>query len=416
MFSHLEAGFTDTRLLAGFINRNIFVFIKMKGKMIFFQSFFFYSFGSSDEFLSSPCPFYSRFRSFTDEISFTATPQKTTLLTGEVIPVNTQLLAIDDDADQNYEFMFVTPTGNAEIAGYEKGVWKSISKGVFPLNIKFLNVGVNEVVMKVRNTSGNEKTQTISVEAVKTDIQINSLTTSISSIMAGAPTNLIINVKKTPKNSDFVKYRIWLSDITEGSVSGLSSTNGSYVEGHIADGRLEYALNPSESGTYKVNVQLMDEYGSESAIESIPITVTPEVTLTTPISGKIKVKRVRKDYTSDQYFEYYRGFEFNYALSSNYDIESITYDFSFDSSAITFRKTEKVSGTQIPNKRNVDFSIQPFSKDAWQEYWNKAGHGKDGSKFFTNAIWSNGQLTISVLLSNGKTYKFKGKLNIQEVG
>ena len=385
----------------------------MKGKMIFFQSFFFYSFGSSDEFLSSPCPFYSRFRSFTDEISFTATPQKTTLLTGEVIPVNTQLLAIDDDADQNYEFMFVTPTGNAEIAGYEKGVWKSISKGVFPLNIKFLNVGVNEVVMKVRNTSGNEKTQTISVEAVKTDIQINSLTTSVSSIMAGIPTNLIINVTKTPKNSDFVKYRIWLSDITEGSVSGLSSTNGSYVEGHISDGRLEYALNPSESGTYKVNVQLMDEYGSESAVESIPITVTPEVTLTTPISGKIRINRRRVKGESEWYREYYRGFEFNYALSSKYDIESITYDYSFDSDRITFRKNLKVSGDQIENKRNVDYSTLPFTnngEDPWEEYWNT---GTPRSNAFPDPQrWSNGQLTISVLLSNGKTYKFKGNLNV----
>ena len=280
----------------------------------------------------------------------------------------------------------------------------------------FLNVGVNEVVMKVRNTSGNEKTQTISVEAVKTDIQINSLTTSVSTIMAGAPTNLIINITKTPKNSDFVKYRIWLSDITEGSVSGLSSTNGSYVEGHISDGRLEYALNPSESGTYKVNVQLMDEYGSESAIESIPVTVAPEVTLTTPISGKINIKRERKKYQSEQYFEFYRGFESKYALSSNYDIESITYDISFDSSTMTFRKTEKVSGNQIPNKRNVDYTIQPFSKPAWQEYWNTAGHGKDGNKFFPDARWKNGQLTITVLLSNGKTYKFKGKLDFQEVG
>lgn len=275
----------------------------------------------------------------------------------------------------------------------------------------FLNVGVNEVVMKVRNTSGNEKTQTISVEAVKTDIQINSLTTSVSSIMAGAPTNLIINITKTPKNSDFVKYRIWLSDITEGSVSGLSSTNGSYVEGHISDGRLEYALNPSESGTYKVNVQLMDEYGSESAIESIPITVAPEITLTTPISGRIKASRKRKDWNSDLYFEFYRGYEFNYALSSKYDIESITYDFSFDSAAMTFRKSVKLSGSQIPNKRNVDFSIHPSWEAVRQEYWN---NGNDG-KFHRNAIWSNGQLTISVLLSNGKTYRFKGKLDIKEV-
>ena len=324
-------------------------------------------------------------------------------------------MAIDDDTDQNYEFMFVTPTGNAEIAGYEKGVWKSISKGVFPLNIKFLNVGVNEVVMKVRNTSGNEKTQTISVEAVKTDIQINSLSTSVSTIKAGTPTNLIINITKNPKNSDFVKYRIWLSDITEGSVSGLSSTNGSYVEGHISDGRLEYALNPSESGTYKVNVQLMDEYGSESAVESIPITVAPEVTLTTPISGKIKIERVRKDNSHDQYFEFYRGFDFRYALSSNYDIESITYEFSFDSSAITFGKTEKVSGTQLPNKRNVDYSAHPFSISTRQEYWNTAGHGKNGNKFYKDARWSNGKLTITVLLSNGKTYKFNTKLDIVEV-
>lgn len=275
----------------------------------------------------------------------------------------------------------------------------------------FLNVGVNEVVMKVRNTSGNEKTQTISVEAVKTDIQINSLTTSVSTIMAGAPTNLIINITKTPKNSDFVKYRIWLSDITEGSVSGLSSTNGSYVEGHISDGRLEYALNPSESGTYKVNVQLMDEYGSESAVESIPVTVAPEVTLTTPINAKIKIFRRRNKGTHKEYFEYYRGVDFRYALSSNYDIESITYDFSFDSSNITFGKSEKVSGSQLPNKRNVDYTINPFSKDAYEEYWNK-GHD---SKFYDNARWSNGQLTISVLLSNRKTYKFKSKLDIVEV-
>lgn len=275
----------------------------------------------------------------------------------------------------------------------------------------FLNVGVNEVVMKVRNTSGNEKTQTISVEAVKTDIQINSLTTSVSTIMAGAPTNLIINITKTPKNSDFVKYRIWLSDITEGSVSGLSSTNGSYVEGHISDGRLEYALNPSESGTYKVNVQLMDEYGSESAIESIPITVAPEITLTTPISGKINIERERGGSTSGRH-EFYRGFEFKYALSSNYDIESITYDFSFDSDRITFGKTEKVSGTELPNKRNVDYSIQPFSKSTKQEYWNT---GNRRGLFPFDQVWRNGQLTISVLLSNGKTYKFKGKLDIKEV-
>ena len=70
LFYSVEAGFADTHLFTSFIDRNIFVFIKMKGKMIFFQSFFFYSFGSSDEFLSSPCPFDSCFRSFTDEISF----------------------------------------------------------------------------------------------------------------------------------------------------------------------------------------------------------------------------------------------------------------------------------------------------------------------------------------------------------
>jgi len=38
-FYPIKAGFADTCLLTGFIDRNIFVFIKMKSKMIFFQSF-----------------------------------------------------------------------------------------------------------------------------------------------------------------------------------------------------------------------------------------------------------------------------------------------------------------------------------------------------------------------------------------
>ena len=69
-FYSVKAGFTNTCLLTGFIDRNIFVFIEMKGKVIFFQSFFLYPFGSSDELLSSPCSFDSCFRSFTNEISF----------------------------------------------------------------------------------------------------------------------------------------------------------------------------------------------------------------------------------------------------------------------------------------------------------------------------------------------------------
>ena len=71
-----------------------------------------------------------------------------------------------------------------------------------------------------------------------------------------------------------------------------------------------------------------------------------------------------------------------------------------------------MSGSQLPNKRNVDYTVNPFSKAAYEEYWNR---GHDG-KFYDNARWSNGQLTISVLLSNGKTYKFKAKLDIVEVG
>jgi len=57
LFHSVETRFADTCMFAGFIDKNIFVFIEMKGKMIFFQSFFFYSFRASDEFLSSPYTF-----------------------------------------------------------------------------------------------------------------------------------------------------------------------------------------------------------------------------------------------------------------------------------------------------------------------------------------------------------------------
>ena len=292
MFSHLEAGFTDTRLLAGFIDRNIFVFIKMKSEVIFLQSFFFYSFGSSDEFLSSPCPFYSRFRSFTDEISFTATPQKTTLLTGEVIPVNTQLLAIDDDADQNYEFMFVTPTGNAEIAGYEKGVWKSISKGVFPLNIKFLNVGVNEVVMKVRNTSGNEKMQTISVEASQPSFEVSSAILNGNKLEVGrnisgsANINRLGQIKLTiSSDTDVVKsYRVSLNSDHKGGFYIQTSEgtrryfNGETIDLPVGEHTIEYEPTGDPATSHNITLQVSN--GFKSISTNVTFEVLKEETIT----------------------------------------------------------------------------------------------------------------------------------------
>lgn len=212
------------------------------------------------------------------EFSFTATPQKTTLLTGEVIPVNTQLLAIDDDADQNYEFMFVTPTGNAEIAGYEKGVWKSISKGVFPLNIKFLNVGVNEVVMKVRNTSGNEKTQTISVEASQPSFEVSSAILNGNKLEVGrnisgsADINRLGHIKLTiSSDTDVVKsYQVSLNSDHKGGFYIQTSEglrryfNGETIDLPVGEHTIEYEPTGDPATSHNITLQVSNGYKSIS--------------------------------------------------------------------------------------------------------------------------------------------------------
>ena len=212
------------------------------------------------------------------EFSFTATPQKTTLLTGEVIPVNTQLLAIDDDADQNYEFMFVTPTGNAEIAGYEKGVWKSISKGVFPLNIKFLNVGVNEVVMKVRNTSGNEKTQTISVEASQPSFEVSSAILNGNQLEVGrnisgsANINRLGQIKLTiSSDTDVVKsYRVSLNSDHKGGFYIQTSEglrryfNGETIDLPVGEHTIEYEPTGDPATSHNITLQVSNGFKSIS--------------------------------------------------------------------------------------------------------------------------------------------------------
>ena len=226
------------------------------------------------------------------EFSFTATPQKTTLLTGEVIPVNTQLLAIDDDADQNYEFMFVTPTGNAEIAGYEKGVWKSISKGVFPLNIKFLNVGVNEVVMKVRNTSGNEKTQTISVEASQPSFEVSSAILNGNQLEVGknisgsANINRLGHIKLTiSSDTDVVKsYRVSLNSDHKGGFYIQTSEgtrryfNGETIDLPVGEHTIEYEPTGDPATSHNITLQVSN--GFKSISTNVTFEVLKEETIT----------------------------------------------------------------------------------------------------------------------------------------
>ena len=226
------------------------------------------------------------------EFSFTATPQKTTLLTGEVIPVNTQLLAIDDDADQNYEFMFVTPTGNAEIAGYEKGVWKSISKGVFPLNIKFLNVGVNEVVMKVRNTSGNEKTQTISVEASQPSFEVSSAILNGNQLEVGrnisgsANINRLGQIKLTiSSDTDVVKsYRVSLNSDHKGGFYIQTSEgtrryfNGETIDLPVGEHTIEYEPTGDPATSHNITLQVSN--GFKSISTNVTFEVLKEETIT----------------------------------------------------------------------------------------------------------------------------------------
>ncbi len=225
------------------------------------------------------------------EFSFTATPQKTTLLTGEVIPVNTQLMAIDDDADQNYEFMFVTPTGNAEIAGYEKGVWKSISKGVFPLNIKFLNVGVNEVVMKVRNTSGNEKTQTISVEASQPQFEVSSMILNgnqltIGNNRLGANIKTLGHIKLTiSSDTDVVKnYRVSLNSDHQGGFYIRTSEglrryfNGETIDLPVGEHIIEY--EPTGNPATNHNITLQVSNGFKSISTNVTFEVLKEESIT----------------------------------------------------------------------------------------------------------------------------------------
>ena len=403
MFSHLEAGFTDTRLLAGFIDRNIFVFIKMKGEVIFLQSFFFYSFGSSDEFLSSPCPFYSRFRSFTDEISFTATPQKTTLLTGEVIPVNTQLLAIDDDADQNYEFMFVTPTGNAEIAGYEKGVWKSISKGVFPLNIKFLNVGVNEVVMKVRNTSGNEKTQTISVEASQPSFEVSSAILNGNQLEVGrnisgsANINRLGQIKLTiSSDTDVVKsYRVSLNSDHKGGFYIQTSEglrryfNGETIDLPVGEHTIEYEPTGDPATSHNITLQVSNGF------KSISTNVTFEVLKEESVT--FAFKKVRWEIRS--------GDTFNHSLYAQ-DYKIIISDVSLNEGnslkSVEVFDTERGQDYRVAGSNGL-ISLEGKSADAlknivvyneWAVKHNSFGWHGTGAHYRVKFTLKNGKVLI----------------------
>lgn len=155
-----------------------------------------------------------------------------------------------------------------------------------------LNVGVNEVVMKVRNTSGNEKTQTISVEASQPSFEVSSAILNGNKLEVGrnisgsADINRLGQIKLTiSSDTDVVKsYRVSLNSDHKGGFYIQTSEglrryfNGETIDLPVGEHTIEYEPTGDPATSHNITLQVSN--GFKSISTNVTFEVLKEETIT----------------------------------------------------------------------------------------------------------------------------------------
>lgn len=109
--------------------------------------------------------------------------------------------------------------------------------------------------------------------------------------------NIIGVLKKTqiiPVNKA-VKYKTWITSATNNETTGVTTTNGMFVDYALSDnGGFTIPLKAIKAGKYTINVQMQDEFNNLSEIKQFELSVTEPISLGT-ITGSVIVQISNKN-------------------------------------------------------------------------------------------------------------------------
>lgn len=255
------------------------------------------------------------------------------------------------------------------------------------------------IVTKTKKSGRTKLLYTIKNKTVTKDLeiqqnilarQINIENIQISKNTVKKGEHMFINgiIKKSPiKDNNTIYYRTWVSSATDGNTKGISSTENKWVEYSIGNNNnFKSEVQALSVGNYTLNIQIKDEFGNESDIETFEINVQKAFSFTeTPnikakatnllgniIISEITIKFIAETLKNNKITNFELILDAPYYISgqegtryflkySNFSKENIlNFNKSLSLESFEDKRVEKLSGFVL-SAENLDYTLKVYN-------------------------------------------------------
>lgn len=231
----------------------------------------------------------------------------------------------------------------------------------FTVSLATNQVGQGVMDYTIKNSTVN-KNYNIQQTVIARKIVIESMNINATNVLPNTQMSLIGVIKKTPTTPNTsIKYKTWISASSNNNVNGIQNTNNVYTPYALTGvGSFNINFNAIAQGTYTYNIQVQDEFGNESAVQTFNVVVAPEITFVGALATELNIKWIMPSLPSQiktSFPSFNRSFKV--VAGGNSTIIKIDYAISFTHGGqnFSYNFTENVTnGTNTYEIANLDYS------------------------------------------------------------
>jgi len=300
----------------------------------------------------------------------------------------------------DYQIKFNTYDGQIKYNGVtaELGTWyKIVNIDSFTTSLQTNTAGQGKLTYTIKNSTISkdyEIQQTITARQVS----IESLNFSPSNIAVNTQVSLSGIIVKSPENANTtIQYKTWISSASNSNMNGIQNTGNVYTNYALgSNGSFLVNVNALAAGTYTYNVQVKDEFGNESAVKSLEITVTAPIYFdeNVNVGGNIEF-RIPNPTGGWRIYQQSFSRTFRMIAGGNASISTVTYELDYDIATstqaihVSRTYTENIApGTKVLEKNN----------QIWQTIGDQVAHMAGSSPSIRNL-----KMKITGTASTGQT-------------
>lgn len=181
-----------------------------------------------------------------------------------------------------YQIKFNTYDGQVKLNGVAAtlGTWYDINNiDNFTTSLQTNTAGQGKLTYSIKNSTLS-KDYEVQQNILARTITIESMNYSPTNISINTQISLSGIIVKSPVNPNTtIQYKTWISSASNSNLNGIQNTNNTYTNYALgSNGSFLININALSPGNYTYNVQVKDEFGSESAVKTFEIVVEDFIT------------------------------------------------------------------------------------------------------------------------------------------